>query len=49
MRRDGMLLKRYCAGEFDEVWREIRSYQSIDGEFRDEVMEVADATGRAKR
>jgi hypothetical protein len=44
MRRDGTLLKRYCAGEFDQVWREIRSHARIEGEFRDEVMEVADAT-----
>lgn len=46
MRRDGTLLKRYCAGEFDQVWREIRSNASIGGEFRNEVMEVADATMR---
>lgn len=44
MRRDGTLLKRYCAGEFDQVWREIRSHTSIEGGFRDEVTEVADAT-----
>lgn len=46
MQRDGTLLRRYCAGEFDQVWREIRSHASIEGEFRDEVMEVADATMR---
>jgi hypothetical protein len=46
MRRDGTLLKRYCAGEFDQVWREIRSHASLEGEFRGEVMEVADATMR---
>ncbi|CAL78659.1 hypothetical protein BRADO4957 [Bradyrhizobium sp. ORS 278] len=46
MRRDGTLLKRYLAGEFDQVWREIRAYPLIEGEFRDEVMEVADATMR---
>jgi hypothetical protein len=46
MRRDGTLLKRYCAGEFDQVWREIRSHVSIEGESRDEVMEIADATMR---
>jgi hypothetical protein len=46
MRRDGTLLKRYRAGEFDQVWREIRSHPSIEGEFRDEVMEVAEATMR---
>jgi len=46
MRRDGTLLKRYRAGEFDQVWREIRSHISIEGEFRDEVMEVAEATMR---
>lgn len=44
MRRDGTLLKRYRAGEFDQVWREIRTYPSIEGEFREEVMEIADAT-----
>jgi hypothetical protein len=46
MRRDGTLLKRYRAGEFDQVWREIRSHIGIEGEFRDEVMEVAEATMR---
>ncbi|WP_119302699.1 hypothetical protein [Dongia deserti] len=46
MRHDGTLLKRYCAGEFDQVWREIRSHASLEGEFRDEVMEVANATMR---
>jgi hypothetical protein len=46
MRRDGSLLKRYCAGEFDQVWREVRSHVRIEGEFRDEVMEIADATMR---
>jgi hypothetical protein len=46
MRRDGTLLKRYCAGEFDQVWREIRSHVSVEGEFRNEVMEIADATMR---
>jgi hypothetical protein len=46
MRRDGSLLKRYCAGEFDQVWREIRSHVRIEGEFRDEVMEIAEATMR---
>ncbi len=46
MRRDGTLLRRYCAGEFDQVWREIRSHASIEDAFRDEVMEVADATMR---
>jgi hypothetical protein len=46
MRRDGTLLKRYCAGEFDQVWREIRSHVRVEGEFRNEVVEVADATMR---
>jgi hypothetical protein len=46
MQRDRTLLKRYGAGEFDQVWREIRSHAKLEGEFRDEVMEVADATMR---
>lgn len=46
MRRNGTLLRRYLTGEFDQVWREIRAYPRIDGELRDEVMEVADATMR---
>lgn len=46
MRRDGTLLKRYLAGEFVQVWREVRAYPRIEGELRDEVMEVADATMR---
>src|SRR5579859_6816269 len=44
--RDGTLLRRYCAGDFDQVWREIRSHASIEGAFRAEVMEVAEATMR---
>lgn len=42
--RDGSLLKRYRSGEFEQVWREIRTHEHIDGEFRDEVIEVAEAT-----
>jgi hypothetical protein len=44
MPRDGTWLKRYCSGEFDQVWREIRACATIDGELREQVMEVADAT-----
>jgi hypothetical protein len=46
VRRDGMLLKRYQSGEFEQVWRDIRSHERIDGEFRDEVTEVAEAAMR---
>lgn len=38
------LLKRYLRGDFEQVWREIRSHPRVDGEFRQEVMEVAEAT-----
>lgn len=41
---DGTLLARYNAGEFEEVWNEIRSPKRIDGDFREEVLEVAEAT-----
>jgi hypothetical protein len=44
--RHGNLLKRYQSGQFEQVWRDIRSYERIDGEFRDEVTEVAEATMR---
>jgi hypothetical protein len=46
VRRDGNLLKRYQAGEFEQVWRDIRSHERIDGGFRDEVTEVAEAAMR---
>lgn len=42
--RDGTLPARYNAGEFETVWHEIRSQARIDGEFREEVLEVAEAT-----
>ncbi len=42
--RDGTLLSRYSAGGFEAVWNEIRSPERIDGDFREEVMEVAEAT-----
>ncbi|MCG8594045.1 MAG: hypothetical protein MI785_06680 [Kiloniellales bacterium] len=42
--REGDLLTRYRAGAFDEVWRELRSHQRIDGAYRDEVLEVAEET-----
>ncbi len=41
--RDGVLLSRYRAGETEAVWRDIRAHGNIDGEFREEVLEVADA------
>ena len=46
VRRDRMLLKRYQSGEFEQVWRDVRSHEHIDGEFRDEVTEVAEAAMR---
>jgi len=46
VRRDGNLLKRYQAGEFEQVWRDIRAHERIDGGFRDEVIEVAEAAMR---
>ena len=46
VRREGNLLKRYQSGEFDQVWRDIRSHERIDGGFRDEVAEVAEAVMR---
>jgi hypothetical protein len=46
VQREGTLLKRYQSGEFEQVWRDIRSHERIDGEFRDEVTEVAEATMR---
>jgi len=42
--RDGTLLSRYRNGAFKEVWEEIHSAGEIEGDFRLEVMEVADAT-----
>jgi hypothetical protein len=42
--RNGTLLSRYKAGEFEAVWREIREVAAIGGEFRQEVIEVAAAT-----
>ncbi|MFM9847800.1 MAG: hypothetical protein ACKVP3_11640 [Hyphomicrobiaceae bacterium] len=42
----GTLLARYEAGEFEAVWREIRSHPNVDGLLRDEVIEVAEATMR---
>jgi hypothetical protein len=37
------LLSRYEAGDFEVVWQEIRSHPRLDGEFRAEVLEVAEA------
>lgn len=42
----GALLARYQAGEFDAVWREVRTYPNVDGPLRDEVIDVAEATMR---
>ena len=44
--RDGQLLARYRSGQFEAVWREMRSFSHVDGEFRDEVLEVAQETMR---
>jgi hypothetical protein len=44
--RTGNLLARYEKGEFQSVWRDIRSHAGIDGDFRAEVLEVACATMR---
>jgi len=46
LHRDGTLLKRYNAGAFEPVWRELRSHPRIDGDFREEVLEVATVTMR---
>src|SRR5262245_42372239 len=46
VRREGNLLKRYQSGEFEQVWQDIRSHERIDGGFRDEVTEVAEAAMR---
>lgn len=40
----GDLLDRYRRGEFEAVWEEIRTHQHIGGDFREEVMSVAEAT-----
>jgi hypothetical protein len=42
--RNGKLLARYMAGEYDAVWREIREAPRIDGAYREEVMSIAYAT-----
>ena len=46
VRREENLLKRYQSGEFEQVWQDIRSHERIDGGFRDEVTEVAEAAMR---
>jgi hypothetical protein len=46
VQREGTLLKRYQSGEFEQVWRDIRSHERIDSGFRDEVTEVAEAAMR---
>jgi len=37
----GDLVARYRSGAFEAVWEEIKSHSRIDGEFREEVLEVA--------
>jgi hypothetical protein len=44
--RIGNLLTRYEQGEFEGAWSEIRSYPHIDGDFRSEILEVAEVTMR---
>jgi len=42
--RDRMtLLSRYEVGDFEAVWQELRSHTRLDGTFRAEVLEVAEA------
>lgn len=38
------LLRRYQGGEFEQVWHEICAHTRVDGDFRHEVVEVAEAT-----
>lgn len=42
--RSGDLLRRYRDGERVAVWEEIRSFERIEGAFREEVMDVARET-----
>lgn len=44
--RIGNLLARYEKGDFENVWREIRSHPEIGGDFRAEVQEVAEVAMR---
>ncbi|MEP4838205.1 MAG: hypothetical protein ABJV68_31335 [Paracoccaceae bacterium] len=44
VKRDGTLLRRYHAGEFNAVWNEIHEVGDVSGDYYDEVLEVADAT-----
>lgn len=44
--RDGSLLRRYERGEHLAVWAEIRAAGPIGGAFREEVLEVAEASMR---
>lgn len=46
LERVGDLATRYRAGEFEAVWREIRAQGDIGGEFRAEVLKVAEETMR---
>jgi hypothetical protein len=46
IQRDGTLVQRYQRGEFEQVWQEIRLQGNIEGEYRREVLEVAEAAMR---
>ena len=43
-KRIGNLVDRYRSGEFEPVWREIRAQGRVEGDFREEVQEVAKET-----
>ena len=47
--RVGNLLAWYEKGDFENLWREIRSHSEIGGDFRAEVLEVAEAARRPQR
>jgi hypothetical protein len=46
VKRIGDLASRYRSGQFDAVWRDIRSLGNIDGDLRAEALEVAEETMR---
>lgn len=41
---NGDLVKRYLQGEHEEVWKELRAYESVEGELLDEAVSVANET-----
>lgn len=45
-KRSGDLFARYRSGQFEAVWREIRLHRRIAGDFREEILEVAEETMR---